>query len=100
MSVSSFAEKFWNSVIEEKPTVPVGLHLDHTKRFTHIEEAISCGFTSVMIDASSIELKDNIAIRDVVAYAHARGVSVGAELGRIAAGDSIETEHMIQPYFS
>jgi fructose/tagatose bisphosphate aldolase len=39
-------------------------------------------------------LHDNITTtRDVVAYAHARGVSVEAELGRIAAGDSIETEH-------
>lgn len=94
LSVSSFAEKFWQTVAEEKPTVPLGLHLDHTKKISIIEEAISCGFTSVMIDASAKELKDNIATtRDVVEYSHARGVSVEAELGRIAAGDSIESEN-------
>jgi len=94
LSVTHFAECFWQAVLEEKPSVPLGLHLDHTKKLTLIEEAISCGFTSVMIDASSKELQDNIATtREVVAYAHARGVSVEAELGRIAAGDSIEVEN-------
>lgn len=94
LSVSSFAEKFWQTVAEEKPTVPLGLHLDHTKQISIIEEAISCGFTSVMIDASAKELKDNIATtRDVVEFSHARGVSVEAELGRIATGDSIEAEN-------
>ncbi len=94
LSVSHFAEYFWQAVTDEKPSVPLGLHLDHTKKMTLIEEAISCGFTSVMIDASAKELQDNIAItRDVVSYAHARGVSVEAELGRIAAGDSIENEN-------
>lgn len=44
-----------------------------------------------MIDASAKELQENIAItREVVSYAHARGVAVEAELERIAAGDSIE----------
>jgi ketose-bisphosphate aldolase len=94
LSASRFAEKFWQTVAEEKPTVPLGLHLDHTKQFSHIEEAISSGFTSVMIDASAKTLQDNIATtREVVAYAHARGVSVEAELGKIAAGDSIESEN-------
>ncbi len=94
LSVTHFAEQFWQAVADEKPTVPMGLHLDHTKKLTLIEEAISCGFTSVMIDASAKELQDNIATtREVVSYAHARGVSVEAELGRIAAGDSIETEN-------
>ncbi len=94
LSVTHFAEYFWQAVMEEKPSVPLGFHLYHTKKMTLIEEAISCGFTSVMIDASAKELQDNITTtRDVVAYAHARGVSVEAELGRIAAGDSIENEN-------
>ena len=94
LSVTHFAEYFWQAVREEKPSVPLGLHLDHTKKMTLIEEAISCGFSSVMIDASAKELQDNISTtRDVVAYAHARGVSVEAELGRIAAGDSKENEN-------
>jgi ketose-bisphosphate aldolase len=97
ISVSHFAENFWQAIMEEKPSVPLGLHLDHTKKMTLIEEAISCGFTSVMIDASAKEIQDNIALtRDVVSYAHARGVSVEAELGRIAAGDSIENENDIE----
>ena len=94
LSLSNFAEKFWEAFTEEKPTVPLGLHLDHTRQFALIEEAISCGFTSVMIDASEKELKENIAItRDVVTYAHARGVAVEAELGRIAAGDTAISDH-------
>ena len=92
LSVTHFAEKFWQAMMEEKPSVPLGLHLDHTKKLTLIEEAISCGFSSVMIDACSKELQDNIATtREVVDFAHARGVSVEAELGRIVSGDSIET---------
>ena len=92
LSVSHFAESFWQAVMEEKPNVPLGLHLDHTKKLSIIEEAVSCGFSSVMIDASSKELQDNIATtREVVEFAHDRGVSVEAELGRIVSGDSIET---------
>jgi ketose-bisphosphate aldolase len=94
LSVTDFAEKFWETVAKEKPTVPLGLHLDHTKQLSIIQDAISCGFTSVMIDASAKDLQNNIATtREVVEYAHARGVSVEAELGRIAAGDSIENEN-------
>ncbi len=94
LSITHFADIFWKSVIEEKPSIPLGLHLDHTKKITLIEEAVSCGFTSVMIDASAKEFQNNISTtREVVAYAHARGVSVEAELGRIAAGDSVENEN-------
>lgn len=88
-----FAESFWRAVTEIKPTVPIGLHLDHAKNLSLIEEAISYGFTSVMIDASSRSIEKNIAItREAVRYAHARGVSVEAELGRIADGDTREDE--------
>jgi fructose-bisphosphate aldolase class II len=94
LSVTHFAEHFWQVVMEEKPSVPLGLHLDHTKKLTLIEEAVSCGFSSVMIDASSKELQENIATtREVVDFAHSRGVSVEAELGRIVSGDSIENEN-------
>jgi len=92
VSLSSFAESFWRSVNEIKPTIPLGIHLDHTKDVSLIEEAISYGFTSVMIDASAKKFDENVAItRQVVRYAHARGVSVEAELGRIADGNSVET---------
>lgn len=93
LSVPEFAAAFYEQVNKIKPTVPVALHLDHTWTISIIHEAIENGFTSVMIDASSKELEENIAItREVVAYAHERGVSVEAELGRIFSADTLETE--------
>lgn len=63
-------------------TVPVAIHLDHGATFEMCKEAVDAGFSSVMIDASAQPLEDNISItRKVVRYAHARGVSVEAELG-------------------
>jgi ketose-bisphosphate aldolase len=79
--------------------VPVMIHLDHTKEMKMIEEAIAAGFTSVMVDASEKDLKENIRVtRGVVDYAHARGVAVEAELGRIGTTDQIETEEDVTLY--
>jgi fructose-bisphosphate aldolase, class II len=65
-----------------KTTVPVAIHLDHGTSFESCKAAIDAGFTSVMIDASSKPLEENIAITNtVVEYAHEHGVSVEAELG-------------------
>jgi fructose-bisphosphate aldolase class II len=90
---SDFAEEFFAQLESEQITVPVVLHLDHTKEFPAIQDAIAAGFTSVMIDASEKPLEENISIsRQVVEYAHARGVSVEAELGRIGTTDFVETE--------
>ena len=92
LTLAEFAERFWAQLEEIRPTVPVCLHLDHTQSLEVIKEAIALGFTSVMIDASTQELEGNIATtRQVVDYAHARGVSVEAELGRIGTTDYIET---------
>jgi ketose-bisphosphate aldolase len=94
LTLAEFARQFWAQLEEVKPTVPVCLHLDHTQSFEVITQAITLGFTSVMIDASAQELEGNIATtRQVVNYAHARGVSVEAELGRIGTTDYIETEN-------
>lgn len=73
------------SLIEEmKITVPVAIHLDHGSSVDKCKQAIDAGFTSVMIDASHDPLEENIRITsEVVAYAHARGVSVEAELGTV-----------------
>lgn len=63
-------------------TVPVAIHLDHGSSFEKCKEAIDAGFSSVMIDASSKPLAENIeTTKQVVEYAHAQGVSVEAELG-------------------
>lgn len=65
-------------------TVPVAIHLDHGSSFEKCVEAIHAGFTSVMIDGSHYPLEENIALtKRVVDVAHAVGVSVEAELGRI-----------------
>ncbi|MFA5421720.1 MAG: class II fructose-1,6-bisphosphate aldolase [Bacilli bacterium] len=65
-------------------TVPVAIHLDHGSSYEVCVKAINAGFTSVMIDGSHYPLAENIAItKKVVDYAHQRGVSVEAELGRV-----------------
>ena len=65
-------------------TIPVCLHVDHGQSFETCQHAIDAGFTSVMIDASRHELEENIRItKEVVSYAHERGVSVEAEVGHI-----------------
>ncbi|HWQ11346.1 MAG TPA: class II fructose-bisphosphate aldolase [Roseiflexaceae bacterium] len=94
LTPAAFAEAFFAAVHNERADVPLVLHLDHTKDLATIAAAIAAGFTSVMIDASEKPLMENIAItREVVAYAHARGVSVEAELGMIGTTDFVETEH-------
>ena len=88
ISPQRFGEAFYGQIDALGITVPVTLHLDHTKDFAGIEAAIAAGFTSVMIDASEKPLEENIAIsREAAAYAHEHGVSVEAELGRITTTD-------------
>lgn len=77
---------FVKSAVEEavKATVPVCIHLDHGSTLGQVMEAIQCGFTSVMIDASRLPLDENIAIcKKVVEIAHPINVSVEGELGTI-----------------
>ena len=69
----------------------IALHLDHGKSFEACKQAIDAGFTSVMIDGSALPYEENIALtKQVVDYAHARNVTVEAELGKI-----IGTEDMV-----
>ncbi|NLN14376.1 MAG: class II fructose-1,6-bisphosphate aldolase [Tissierellia bacterium] len=68
----------------QKAKVPVALHLDHGTDFDQIVLCIRNGFTSVMIDGSKYPFEENVAItKKVVEIAHAVGVSVEAELGKI-----------------
>ena len=61
------------------------LHLDHGEDFEICKKCVDDGFTSVMIDGSKYPLKENIELtKQVVEYAHAKGVVVEAELGRLA----------------
>ncbi|MTI48922.1 class II fructose-1,6-bisphosphate aldolase [Sporosalibacterium faouarense] len=71
-------------VAADNASVPVALHLDHGTDFKQIMLCLRNGFTSVMIDASKHSLDENIKItKDIVDIAHAVGVSVEAELGKI-----------------
>lgn len=69
----------------ESTGLPIALHLDHGDSFETCKKAIDSGFTSVMIDASHHSFEENINItKQVVDYAHERGVVVEAELGQLA----------------
>ena len=69
----------------EEASIPIVLHLDHGKDFDSVKAAIDGGYTSVMIDGSYLPFNENVELtREVVHYAHARGVSVEGELGILA----------------
>ena len=69
----------------EDTGLPIAVHLDHGENFEICKSCIDGGFTSVMIDGSKHSFEDNIKMtRQVVEYAHDRGVVVEAELGRLA----------------
>ncbi|MEW6536861.1 MAG: class II fructose-1,6-bisphosphate aldolase [Candidatus Auribacterota bacterium] len=69
----------------ETSNLPIVLHLDHGEDFEICKSCVDQGFTSVMIDGSKYPLEQNIAMtKKVVEYAHPRGVTVEAELGRLA----------------
>jgi fructose-bisphosphate aldolase class II len=69
----------------EDTGLPICLHLDHGDSFELCKSCIDGGFTSVMIDGSHLTFEENIELtKKVVAYAHDKGVSVEAELGRLA----------------
>ena len=80
--------KYW----AEKATVPIVLHLDHGQDFDFLQRAIALGFTSVMLDASMKDMDENIRLtKEVVAYAHTKGVSVEAEIGHVGgASEGVE----------
>ncbi len=107
LGVTSGAAKYmggWNTVvglvkglmIDHKITIPVALHVDHGDNVDVCKAAIDAGFTSVMIDASHFPFEENIRqTKEVVDYAHARGVSVEAELGRVGGQeDAVVAETM------
>lgn len=71
--------------VASKTHIPICLHLDHGTTYETIVGCIASGWTSVMIDMSHHPLKENIAAtKEIVKIAHAVGVSVEAELGRLS----------------
>ena len=70
----------------KEANVPIVLHLDHGESVETCKKAIDLGFSSVMIDASMKSFEENVATtKEVVEYAHARGVVVEAEIGHVAS---------------
>lgn len=82
-------------------TVPISLSLDHGRSFEQAKELVDAGFTGVMIDLSSDDFEENVhTTSEVVKYAHLRGVSVEAELGKIfdaQASQEIRNSGMTDP---
>lgn len=74
--------------VAENTPIPVALHLDHGDTYELACRAIDAGFTSVMIDASHLSYEENVSItKKVVAAAKPGGVTVEAELGRLAGAE-------------
>lgn len=73
------------TAVAQYPDIPVALHLDHGSTFEIAKACIDGGFTSVMIDGSKHPYEENVRLtKQVVEYAHDKGVVVEAELGRLA----------------
>ena len=69
----------------EETNIPIAIHLDHGPDFETCKMCIDNGFTSVMIDGSKYSFEENVALtKQVVDYAHSKGVVVEAELGQLA----------------
>ena len=82
---ATYLRKLVEAAVIENPDIPIALHLDHGADFDICKSCVDGGFTSVMIDASKYPFQENIEItKKVVEYAHAHGVVVEAELGKLA----------------
>ena len=79
-----YLKKMIEAALEEHD-IPIALHLDHGPDFETCKMCIDNGFTSVMIDGSKYDFEENVALtKQVVDYAHSKGVVVEAELGKLA----------------
>jgi fructose-bisphosphate aldolase class II len=81
----------------EDTGIDIALHLDHGSSLAACKEAIAAGFTSVMFDGSHYDYEENVRLtKEVVEYAHARGVVVEAELGQLAGvEDEVSVEKSV-----
>jgi fructose-bisphosphate aldolase class II len=85
----------------DRTRIPAALVLDHAKTLDQIECALELGFSGVMIDASLAPLEENLALtRRAVELAHARGVSVEAELGHVGQGQEIISADQQNAHFT
>ncbi len=76
--------KLIEAAVQDAPEIPICVHLDHGDSFELCKAVIDAGFTSVMIDGSHLPFEENVKLtKQVVDYAHPRGVVVEGELGRL-----------------
>ena len=81
----NYLMKMVKAAEEEHPEIPFAIHLDHGPDFDTCKMCIDAGFTSVMFDGSKYDFEENVRLtKEVVDYAHAHGVVVEAELGKLA----------------
>lgn len=81
----NYLMKMVEAATEVHPNVPIAIHLDHGPDFDTCKMCVDAGFTSVMIDGSKYDFEENVRItKEVVDYAHSKGVVVEAELGKLA----------------
>ena len=81
----------------ERAKVPVALHLDHGSSFERCVQALRLGFTSVMLDASTLPFEENIAkVKTVVEKAQKYGATVEAELGLVGGSEDGSCDHGIR----
>ena len=109
-----YLKHLMQAAVEENPEIPVAMHLDHGPDLATVKQSIALGFSSVMIDGSldyaakdaggahpARSFEDNIRVtKEVVDYAHARGVSVEGELGTLGGieDDTVAaTVHLTDP---
>ncbi len=79
-----YLRKMVEAALEEH-NIPIALHLDHGPDFETCKMCIDGGFTSVMFDGSKYDFEENVKLtKEVVDYAHSKGVVVEAELGKLA----------------
>ena len=81
----NYLMKMVSAAVEEHPNTPIAIHLDHGPDFETCKMCVDNGFTSVMFDGSKYDFEENVRLtKEVVDYAHAHGVVVEAELGKLA----------------
>ncbi|MBU1017895.1 class II fructose-1,6-bisphosphate aldolase [Patescibacteria group bacterium] len=79
-----YLKKLIEAAVEECPDIPIAMHLDHGADFDICKQCVDGGFTSVMIDGSHHDFEENVRLtKQVVEYAHSKGVVVEAELGKL-----------------
>jgi fructose-bisphosphate aldolase class II len=101
---NSYLKAIINVAVAENPDIPIAIHLDHGDTFETCKQFVDDGFTSVMVDGSSLPFDENAALtKKVVEYAHPRGVVVEAELGQLGgieehvAGVDDVSKHLADP---